>query len=72
MRAYGMNLREFDDADSAGCREHGHASAVYGLANNPEGDIRALRSLRGGKRAKNRRVQKRRARRASRTACTEV
>ena len=38
MRPYGMNRYDHGDADIAGCRCNGHATAVYALR-GPGGDL---------------------------------
>ncbi len=67
MRPYGMKRYDHGDADIAGCRCNGHSTAVYALR-GPGGDLRALHSLRGGKKARTRRTAKRVARAEGRRA----
>ncbi len=69
MKPYGMSLRDLDDVDVNGITTHGRATHFGNLAHNADGDARAYNALRGGGRAKARRVQKRRARRANRVCC---
>lgn len=69
MKPYGMSLRDIDDVDVNGITTHGRATHFGNLAHNSDGDARAYHSLRGGGRAKARRVQKRRARRDGKLQC---
>ena len=69
MKTYGIGLDLRDD-DTKGCAANGRATAVYAVGNH--GDARALKSLRGGKKARTRRPAKRRERRAGKLACTVV
>lgn len=68
MRSYGMSRRNADD-DVRGLASNGRKSSLGNLSHNSDGDVRAYKALRGGGRAKTRRVQKRRARRANRICC---
>ena len=56
MFPYGLNRLETDDVDCAGCRYYGRATGVYNIKK------RAYHSLRGGKKAKIRRLFKKRER----------
>lgn len=56
MKPYGMTRSQFDDVDVAGSITHGRATAVYSV------NGRSYRSLRNGKKSRNRRWIKRQAR----------
>jgi len=58
MKPYGMSRMEHGDTDVAGCIYNARSTAVYSLSG------RAYRSLRNGKKARLRRVEKRAARTA--------
>jgi hypothetical protein len=70
MKPYGMTRLNAGDDDAGGCKDNGRATRVYNLP-GPGGDVRAYRALRGGRKARVRRIIKRAARRANRVACTE-
>jgi hypothetical protein len=71
MKPYGMALRDLGDVDVNGITTHGRSTHFGNLAHNADGDARAYNALRGGGRAKVRRVQKRRARRDGKFACRD-
>lgn len=68
MKPYGMPKIDAGDDDAGGCSDNGRATCVYNLP-GPGGKPRAYRALRGGKKARVRRIHKRRARVQGRAAC---
>ena len=63
MKAYGLTKMQVGDDDVGGCREIGRKTSIYSI------NGRAYRSLRGGKKAKIRRVIKRVARQEGKKLC---
>lgn len=62
MKPYGMTRLDHGDLDAAGCAGNGRATLAYAVPGRG-GDARAYHSLRGGKKARVRRLAKRAARR---------
>ncbi len=71
MKPYGLDRRDCGDVDVNGITTYGRATHFGNLAHNADGDARAYNALRGGGRAKVRRLQKRRARLDGKLACRD-